>query len=102
MMIVLLRHIAVWVLLFSALSAPRAQWLIRYWRLEHSGAWTLGSVQAQTFHRQVTFSGSEQESVNSGDFIEILIFGNSGYTQRDERERVESSAGMAGVPSLSP
>jgi hypothetical protein len=39
--------------------------------------------------RKVYKYGSAQESVTTRDLMGILIFENSGYTQQDERERLE-------------
>src|SRR6266702_3191833 len=49
---------------------------------------------------RVPYSGSEQESVTPPDLTGILILGNSGYTQQDERDRLDQSPGVAGVSGL--
>src|SRR2546425_12066485 len=48
----------------------------------------------------LAISGSEQESVTPPDLTGILILGNSGYTQQDERDRLDQSPGVAGVSGL--
>ena|SRR6202165_4760967 len=44
--------------------------------------------------------GSARESVTPPDLMGILILGNSGYTQQDERDGLEQSTGLAGVSGL--
>ena len=41
--------------------------------------------------------GSERESVTPSDFMRVLDFGNSGYTQEDARNRLEQSTGVAWI-----
>ena len=41
--------------------------------------------------------GSERGSVTPPDFMRVLVFGNSGYTREDERNRLEQSTGVAWV-----
>jgi S1-C subfamily serine protease len=55
------------------------------------GVWKVGQ----------NLNGSAQESVTTRDLMGILIFENSDYTQRDERERLDQSSGVAGIPGLS-
>ena len=43
------------------------------------------------------FFGSERESVTPPDFMRVLDFGNSGYTQEDARNRLEQSTGVAWI-----
>ena len=46
---------------------------------------------------EVLKSGSERESVTPPDFMRVLDFGNSGYTQEDARNRLEQSTGVAWI-----
>src|SRR6516225_9879819 len=45
----------------------------------------------------VSKNGSERESVTPSDFMRVLDFGNSGYTQEDARNRLEQSTGVAWI-----
>ena len=61
----------------------------------------MGEQQNQPFQLSFnTFFGSEQESEQPLILWGILILGNSGYSQRGARERLDQTAGVARLPRV--
>ena len=46
----------------------------------------------------LNYLGSERETVIDG--MDVLIFGDSGYTRQEERDGLEQSTWLAGVSGL--